>query len=557
MVSRRIVALLVVSSLAAGCAGESRVRPFVARAPLFVDHDTTDFTPRPEPRAPAYLFEAADKTVFRPVSRFFAVDPSGEAANANAYDEVADSSWFESRIGTRKLTPEEIARGACPLVPTLDEDANDGTYRIDKGKTDGASPGFRVKLSDGRKALLKPDNPGEPELASAASAISGRLYYAFGFHVPCDTVAILRRGQLAMTQGLTKLNNAGTKVVFDETELEKELESAKLVDGRFRFGVSAWLEGFLLGPFAQEGRRKDDWNDVVPHQKRRELRGARLLAAWVDHWDAREQNAMDVWRSPNSDDPRTPGHVVHYILDLSDTLGGNAQSGEEMQRRIGHAYNYDFGNLGQDFVTLGIPERPWDHAMKSPPFAAFEYFSAENFEPDTWRMIYPNPDFSEMTERDGAWAARIIARFSDEDIEAAVSAGRFSDPKRAHYLAQQLSGRRDRIARRFLGLLSPLAEVTLADGSLCATDRADESGAFRDRTFRYRAMVHDGLSLSGSRAVPVRSLGSHRVCVAVGTKERYATIDIDNGVSKGSLRAHIAQDQAGSLNLVGVERPPP
>ena len=81
--------------------------------------------------------------VFHPIARFFAVDPAGAATNVNAWDEVPNSSWFENRLGARPMTPEDVFRGTCG-DQVLDPNGPDGSWTIDKGKDNGANPGFRV-----------------------------------------------------------------------------------------------------------------------------------------------------------------------------------------------------------------------------------------------------------------------------------------------------------------------------------------------------------------------------------------------------------------------------
>src|SRR5258708_3185798 len=173
--------------------------------------------------------------------------------------------------------------------------------------------------------------------------------------------------------------------------------------------ASAWLPGRLIGPFRYTGTRVDDPNDVIDHQDRRELRGGRLLAAWLDHFDAREQNSMDVWLADRKEQPdSSPGQVRHYYLDTSDCLGSE-WAWDAISRRLGYSYLLDWKDISLAFITLGIPTRTWDRVERTPGREHFGYFNVADFVPDEWKNEYPNAAFSRMTERDGAWMARILA----------------------------------------------------------------------------------------------------------------------------------------------------
>jgi hypothetical protein len=117
-------------------------------------------------------------------------------------------------------------------------------------------------------------------------------------------------------------DNSGVEKPFDQKALREVLEQATRRGPLLRMQASAWLPGYLLGPFRYEGTRDDDPNDVIPHEDRRDLRGARVLAAWLNHFDAREQNTMDSWIANNHDvSDSSPGYVRHYYLDTSDSFG--------------------------------------------------------------------------------------------------------------------------------------------------------------------------------------------------------------------------------------------
>src|SRR5262249_8268776 len=138
----------------------------------------------------------------------------------------------------------------------------------------------------------------------------------------CEQVVYFRRSALKLTPGLKYAGNAGGVHEFDENALERVLKEATKKGDLIRMQASAWLSGRLLGPFRYESMREDDPGDVIPHQDRRELRGGRLLAAWLGHIDAREQNSLDSWIADDPKEPdSSPGQVRHYYLDTSDCLG--------------------------------------------------------------------------------------------------------------------------------------------------------------------------------------------------------------------------------------------
>ncbi|HKQ70095.1 MAG TPA: hypothetical protein VJT73_12190, partial [Polyangiaceae bacterium] len=570
--------LLVV--LTSACGGG--VRRFPLRAPMWKDTDTSPVSApcRPDPKAQAggkphsictpdayessFAWDGADNIVFRPLSRFFAVDPGGEATNVNSVDEVPDSSWFVNRIGVRAMSLAELEQGFCG-DSAIDADAPDGSWVIDQGKMNGANPGFRIKDDKGVRYMLKADPKGLGEKATGATAIATRLYYAAGWWAPCDSVVYVRRSLLRLKPGLTVTDNTNTTRAFDEAALDLLLANAERRGDRVRMVASRWLPGRALGPFRYEGTRSDDPNDVILHEDRRDLRGARIMAAWLGHFDSREQNSMSTWMSENVSDPdASPGHIRHWYIDLGDCFGSEWEP-DLLNRRINHAYYLDIPYLAEDFVTLGAIARPWDRARIDPDVRLFHYFSAKDFDPELWRGGYPNPTFGRMTERDGAWAARVIARFSRAHIEAAVRVGSYTDPRNSAYLVEQLVGRRQRILERYLSRLSPIADVAIEDGDrLCAVDLAASTGVAATERLHYTAHIYTGARFSRSAAPTVAADANGRVCASLAhfaphggalddAPDRYAVVDLGNGYARGVLRAHLYDlgPQRG-FRLVGV-----
>jgi len=534
---------------------------FPLREPLLRDPDEVPVVKEPEEYYSPFAWDGANQTVFRPISRFFAVDPAGPAVNVNALDEVPDSSWFENRLGKRALSPADVTRGSC-AEHELDPGAADGTWLIDKGKDNGANPGFRINVPGLGKFMLKSDPTEEPDRATGATSVASRIYYALGYYAPCDSVVYFHPSLLKLKPGLTVTNNQGVTKPFDEARLKDLLAHASHRNGLVRMVASEWLPGKPIGPYKYDGRRHDDPNDIIPHEDRRELRGARLVAAWLAHFDSREQNTMDVFLPADPAKKKGPGYVRHYIIDMGDCFGSQ-WADDRISRRLNHAYALDVPYLMEDFVTLGAIERPWERAQLG---ELFGYFSARDFDPELWRGEYPNPAFMRMTEADGAWMARILARFDEGLVRAAVAIGKY-EPARERYLAETLIARRMAILRRYLSRLSPIGEVQASAQGLCGVDLARLTGVVPNEPTSFRARAYRGAEREPTRALRLRSDTTPRVCVelphaalsanlAPDDARRYVIVDLENGYARGPLRAHLYDlGDAGGYRLVGIERP--
>ncbi|WP_437758999.1 hypothetical protein [Sorangium sp. So ce1389] len=579
------LALLLGCLALSACAGAS-ARRFPLRDPMWHDTDTrpvwvacraepTDEDPKnvacaPEPYESSFAWDAADNTLFRPLARVFAVEPGGEAVNVNSLDEVPDSAWFTNRIGRRAVPREALLLGACAPSQRLDPGATErGGWLIDEGKPNGASPGFRIRTAGKAKYMLKTDSKQQPERPSAASVIGAAIYHAVGFNTSCEQIVYFEPSILTLKPGLTYEANVGGVKSFDQAALQRVLDEAVKRGGLVRMQASSWLPGALLGPFKYEGTRDDDPNDVIPHEDRRELRGGRLLAAWLNHFDAREQNSMDTWIAADPGRPGfSPGHVRHFYLDTSDCFGSE-WAWDGISRRLGHSYLLDFEDIAVDFVTFGVLPRPWDQVERTKGAEIFGYYDVEHFDPEGWKNEYPNPAFSRMTERDGAWMARILSRFSEDDVRALVGMGKFSSPRHAAFLAATLEGRLRKILERYLLRLSPVADLAVHGGdALCGVDLARRRRVRTPEAFRYEAELWPE-GPARPRALRVEASAGGGVCVRLphiaadgGSPDdapgRYAVVKVRNGAARGTLEAHLYDlGPKRGYRLVGLERPEP
>ncbi len=537
------------------------------RPVIWFEADQTDI-PQPAPRAPSLRWDSMRETFFRPIGRLthpgrlvrrvgtlFGNDRVAAAANVNALDEVPNSTWFTNRIGLFPLAPADAARGPGDGVgpdPTA-------PWTVVSAKTEGVTPGFTVRDARGRRFLIKFDPPGYLGTTSTAHVISNRVLFAAGFNVPEDGVVTFHREQLRVGPDVTRRLADGSERPMTEADLDTILAAAgPAPDGTWRALSSRFLAGRPIGPFDWIGRRADDPNDRVDHEDRRELRGLRVISAWLCHFDTKQHNTLDMYVE------HAGRHFVrHHLIDFASTLGAGAGGPAP---RYCFEYTLDFPAIAGRALSLGLHEDPWRRVERPPDLEEIGYFEAEQFDPTRFKPLQPNAAFANLTDRDGYWAAKIVSAFSDAHLAAIVDAAGYRDPAARDYMVRVLAARRDKIARTWFDRVPPLDFFVPQDAVVRFHDLGAERGTYPGTTARYRARVatvtaarHGAtpgpwLPLNG----PALALTDAPVAAALdgAPADHYPFIAIDVQVDRGagwsrSVTAYVAR---ASGRVVGVDR---
>jgi hypothetical protein len=497
-----------------------------------------------------FIWDGANYSVFWRVSDALTIPVKQPARNVNAMDEVPNSSWYTNRLSLKTMTPEAVGQGACPDV----DDQAQTPWVVVGGKPDGANPGFQIKDAAGRRALVKVDGVAQPERGTGADVLGALIFHAAGYWVPCNRVTFIRKEQMTLKEGAKVKRTNGQVLPLTQATIDDIMTKATEVEpGLYRVSLSEFIPGRPIGPWRYEGIRKDDPNDTIPHEHRRELRGMQLFAGWFDHVDTRQENTMLAWMSVGEE----LGYTRHYRIDFGDGFGIVAGP-EEIPPRLGKSGYLDLGKIGEDFISLGLIDRPWHDKTYGKTGVSLGYYTAYDYDPDPFVPGYPNPAFERAVEADMAWAARILARFTPAHIEAIVDRGHFRVPHMRDELVRIMSERRERALERFLTKLSPLTWPRLDDGELCMQDLAvwSEIRSAEGRTYRARG-VSDGERLVD---LPVRVRDDAWVCADISglLTHRYSVVDLV-AASEGRettypARVHLAPIKA-ELTVVGLERP--
>lgn len=389
------------------------------------------------------------------------------AGNVNTIDQVPDSSWFTNRIGVRIMPRAELVRGPDRLA-----DVSLDGWQVIEGKPTGLQPGFRMVDPAGRLFQIEVDPPSNPEMATGAEIIGTAFYHAFGYHTVEVYLGELDPSRIVIAPD-ARIDDPliGARRRLSRRDVDEVLRrAAPQPNGKYRVLASRFADGEPLGNFRYYGMRPDDPNDIVPHEDRRELRGARVFGAWLNHDDSRGVNSLDFLHTEGS-----RRYVKHYMFDFGSIMGSGTVFAQ--RHRAGNEYLLEWKPGWLTLATLGIYTRPWLHIGYPDVPDSVGRFEADHFDPVAWRPEYPNPAFDNMRADDAFWASTIVARFTDADIRAIVVKAQYSDPRATDYITATLIERRRRVLRTWLPVVNPLVDFALtADGVLTFDNVAVRAG---------------------------------------------------------------------------------
>jgi hypothetical protein len=393
------------------------------------------------------------------------------ATNLEPSHELIDLSLRDPQSGTFWRRPESIASQDLyhgfgrTVVPRIQGQLCD--YSAPKTSY-GGNPGFDV-VHDGWRVKVKfGETTSEP--------FTARIFWALGYHVdPTDYADALRirydrrllrefhvRRDILMTFRLfwvlpihtinlqrrhDPFDFIAAAVLTDGTQITSSQLKYRLFHepnrphpeddpSNFRTNFESQIHHFVTVPANLQYRNTavdsiGPWDfGQLGHEDRRELRGAGLLAAWLNWFDSRFENTR--LKTIEQDDDKQLGH---FFSDLGGTLGR------------GEGFFSGRGELPDDFDwTFTRPARRFWPGRQSVPFRI------TGFKP-----IARTPAFQEMTLDDARWMARLIAQLTERQlIDALIAAG--FDSAHVRLYTEKLVSRRDQLLRD-LGLAGTIAPL--------------------------------------------------------------------------------------------------
>lgn len=470
------------------------------------------------------------------------------AGAVNTLGEPMDGAWYTHRHYYKRMSPEELALGPGGKTPPAD-----GVWTIIETKREGIAPGFTIVDSANRKYFLKFDPHDYMEMSTAADVVSSKFFHAFGYHVPDQYLVYFDAAQLVIGKGVKIFDKIGRTRDFRRRDLTDILDKPGTYrNGKYRAVASLAIPGEGIGPFRFDGQRRDDPNDLVPHEHRRDLRGLHVFCAWIGHSDSKALNTYDTLLPEDG-----VKYIRHYLIDFGSTMGSGTIA--PRPARSGHEPLFGWTPALRNIFALGLYLPEWLR-YPYPDYPSVGVFGAVEFDPDKWVPEYPNPAFYNRLPDDEFWAAKQVMAFTDDDIRAIVHTGQYSDPEAEEYIVRTLMKRRDIIGRTYIERVLPLDRFEVRNGRLVFDDLGVKYGLVPRRDLRVAWSRFDNASGERTRMAGANGSGE-RTLVAGATdfavpdgRGEYWVADISQAGDERRSVSVFVRKQGTSAGVAGVER---
>jgi hypothetical protein len=332
-----------------------------------------------------------------------------ESVNANNFDEVADSTWFTNRIGRTSQFENNFK-----TPPSMK-----GKWQVMAVTESKAPQEFVIQDANRNHYVIKIDT--DPEwLVSGGEMLGALILSAAGYNVTENYI-----------------------LDFDSRILDKPI----LPDGKYHALAVRVPPGEQLGRFEFQGKRKDDPNDRISHEYRREVCALRVFASLLNNKDVSTRNNLDVYRN---------GYVTHYLSNLSAPLAN-------MRSEFLSGANTTEGHTIDALFSFGFYNPYWTSA--DAPVTEYKgAISSEKFNPKKWRPDQQNLAFKYMSYRDAFWASKILRQFSNDDMQTIVALSGYKDTQTRDRVATEIMIRRDKIILYWFQKINPLDNFRLGNG---------------------------------------------------------------------------------------------
>jgi hypothetical protein len=460
----------------------------------------------------------------------------------NTMGEVLDGPWFVNRHWKKRMTADELTAG-----PGNDDPPSVARpWQVLTVKRYDVRPGMFIADADNQVYLLHFDPPGRLELATAASMVASRVYYALGYWVPQNYIVYFGRSQLSASREGEDINAVGKAKKLLEDDIDLFLAKVAVDPRRgYRAVATKVPPGQPVGPYSFYGMRTDDPNDIYAHEHRRDQRGLFVYSAWLANNWIRPLATFDFLVEENG-----LSFIRHYIVDFFSSLGSGFENVKEP--REGHETWFDWNESVRNFIGFGFFYSPrWQRAdypgVRSVGRLEYEVFNPEDWMPNTHLASLANhlPD-------DDLWASRNIMSFTDDDIRALVKAGQYSDRRAEEWIAKCLIERRNKIGRAFFSKVLPLDDFRVEDAELKFEHLAVRYGLEPEPSYRIQWTVFNNFSREHT---PIPGASNRRLPPEILRADAgaYFAARVSTGEYGKSLDVFVRKEEA-AIRVVGVDR---